>query len=176
MALLLGIASVVPVIAPVIAPVIVSSVARAQSSQASLQGRVINQASGEAIATALVIERNLLTNTQGYRYTNEQGYFSFPALAPGTYTIRVDAMGFQAEERSPVDLPVAARVELNFSLLRSEPGVPVPAPVPANRNANPRSILAIMYGADAAVPQAVLVRLPVSCGGDAGRHGIEPHR
>ena len=149
-------------VAAIVAWLIMSESARAQSSQASLQGRVINQASGEAIATALVIERNLLTNTQAYRYTNEQGYFSFPALAPGTYTVRADAMGFQAEERSPVELPVAARVELNFSLIRSEPGVPAPTQAPANKNANPRNILAIMYGADAAVPQAVLVRLPVS--------------
>ena len=138
--------------------------ARAQSSQASLQGQVINQASGEPIARALVIQRNLLTNTQGYRYTNDQGYFSFPALQPGTYTVRTDALGFQPEERSPVELPVASRIELNFALIRSAGAVAAQPSAPAapRPGENPRNILAIMYGADAAVPQAVLVRLPVS--------------
>ncbi|HWP85298.1 MAG TPA: carboxypeptidase-like regulatory domain-containing protein, partial [Terriglobia bacterium] len=134
---------------------------RAQSSQASLQGQVTSQASGEPVARALVIQRNLLTNTQGYRYTNEQGYFSFPALQPGTYTIRADALGFQPEERSPVELPVASRIELNFALIRSAgaAGTAVAAPAAPRLGENPRNILAIMYGADAAVPQAVLVRL-----------------
>ncbi|MBI3935283.1 MAG: carboxypeptidase regulatory-like domain-containing protein, partial [Acidobacteria bacterium] len=134
---------------------------RAQSSQASLQGQVFNQASGESVARALVIQRNLLTNTQGYRYTNDQGYFSFPALQPGTYTVRTDALGFQPEERSPVELPVASRIELNFALVRGA-GAAAPQPAAARLGENPRNILAIMYGADAAVPQAVLVRLPVS--------------
>lgn len=140
-----------------------SDAARAQSSQASLQGQVINQASGEPIATALVIQRNLLTNTQGYRYTNDQGYFSFPVLQPGTYTVRTDALGFQPEERSPVELPVAARLELNFAMIRNVGAIAAsPATPPAPRlGENPRNILAILYGA-AAVPQAGLVRLPVS--------------
>src|SRR3989304_4737756 len=126
--------------------------ARAQSSQASLQGQVINQASGEPIARALVIQRNLLTNTQGYRYSNEQRYFSFPALQPGTYTVRTDALGFQPEERSPVELPVASRIELNFNLIRSTapPGAHPAAPAAPRLGENPRNILAIMYGADAA--------------------------
>ena len=137
---------------------------RAQSSQASLQGQVIDQATGGSIARALVIQRNLLTNTQGYRYSNDQGYFSFPALQPGTYTVRTDALGFQPEERSPVELPVASRIELNFALIRSTgaPAATPSAPAAPRLGENPRNILAIMYGADAAVPQAVLVRLPVS--------------
>jgi hypothetical protein len=135
----------------------------AQSSQASLQGQVMNPASGEPIARALVIQRNILTNTQGYRYTNEQGFFSFPALPSGTYTVRVDALGFQPEERSGVELPVAGRVEMNFALTRSGEAPLQPSTTPAVRpGENPRNILAVMYGADAAVPQAILIRLPVS--------------
>jgi hypothetical protein len=133
-----------------------------QSSQATLQGQVTNQSSGEPIASALVIQRNLLTSSQGYRYTNEQGFYSFPALAPGTYSVRVDALGFQAEERAPVELPVAARMELNFALLAGPDRPPPGASSTPRLGENPKNILAIMYGADAAVPQAVLVRLPVS--------------
>ncbi len=139
----------------------------AQTSQAALQGLVTSQTSDAPIAKALVIQRNLLTNTQGYRYTNEQGYYSFTALPPGPYTVRVDALGFQPEERSPVVLPVASRIELNFALqggaarpATARPATAPPATPPSTATAS--NILAIMYGADAAVPQAVLIRLPVS--------------
>ena len=81
----------------------------AQSSQAMLLGRVSQEATGEPVAKALVIQRNLQTNVQSYRYTNEQGLYSFPTLQPGTYSVRVDALGFRPEERSPVELPVGAR-------------------------------------------------------------------
>ena len=135
--------------------------ALAQSSQAMLLGQVTKEASGEPIAKVLVIQRNLQTNVQSYRYTNEQGLYSFPALPPGTYSVRVDALGFQPEERAPVELAVAARIELNFAV---KPGaVPPTAPAVAatpQAGATPTKILALMYGADAAVPQAVLISLP----------------
>ena len=119
------------------------------------------EATGEPIAKALVIQRNLQTNVQSYRYSNEQGLYSFPTLQPGTYSVRVDALGFQPEERSPVELPVAARLELNFAVKggATPPTAPAtPAAVPAG--AAPSKILALMYGADAAVPQAVMISLP----------------
>ena len=135
--------------------------ARAQSSQAMLLGRVTQEATGAPIAKALVIQRNLQTNVQSYRYTNEQGLYSFPALQPGSYSIRVDALGFQPEERSPVELPVAARLELNFAVKGGAAPPTAPAtPAAALAGAAPSKILALMYGADAAVPQAVMISLP----------------
>ena len=134
---------------------------QAQSSQAVLLGVVTNEASGVPLAKALVIERNLQTNAQSYRYTNEQGLFYFPAMLPGMYSVRVDAGGFQPEERSPVELPVASQIELNFSLHQSATPAPSAAPSAARIGANLSNPLAVMYGADAAVPQALLVSLPL---------------
>jgi len=65
-----------------------------QTSQATLQGQVINQFNGQPVAGAVVIERDLERNTQSYRYTNDQGIYYFPALLPGTYSVRADAFGF----------------------------------------------------------------------------------
>src|SRR5207244_9188599 len=87
-----------------------------QTSQAALEWRVVNQANGQPVARALVIERDLATNNSSYRYTNEHGLFYFSALPPGNYTVRVDALGFRPEERSPVELPVASHIEINFAL------------------------------------------------------------
>ena len=141
-------------------------VSRAQSSQATLQGRVASAATGQPLARALVIQRNLQTRAQSYRYTNDQGLYFFPALLPGMYSVRVDALGFQAEERSPVELPVASRIELNFDLQASAappgaPAAPATSAAPAPARASPANILSIMYGADAAVPQALLITLPI---------------
>ena len=134
---------------------------QAQSSQAMLLGRVSQEATGEPVAKALVIQRNLQTNVQSYRYTNEQGLYSFPTLQPGTYSVRVDALGFRPEERSPVELPVGARLELNFAVKGGAVPPTAPAtPAAAPAGATPSKILALMYGADAAVPQAVMISLP----------------
>ncbi|MBI4465791.1 MAG: TonB-dependent receptor [Acidobacteria bacterium] len=138
--------------------------ARAQTSQATLQGQVTNPMNGQPIPRALVLQRNLQTNTPSYRYTNDQGFYYFPALVPGTYSVRVDALGFQPEERLPIELSVASRLELNFSLQPREAGTAAPSapPAPPRAGVNPTNILAVMYGADAAVPQAVLTSLPMA--------------
>jgi len=140
--------------------------ARAQSSQAALQGQVTGPGGGP-VARALVLLRNRATNAQAYRYTNEQGLYFFSAVLPGTYTVRVDALGNQPEERSPVELAVAARLELNFALQPSATTpapttTPPPAPVSLRPGASPSNLLAVMYGADAAVPQALIINLPIS--------------
>ena len=142
-----------------------SGSAWAQTSQAVLQGRVIG-GTGEPVNRALVLVRNLATNTQAYRYTNEQGLYYFSAVSPGSYSVRVDALGNQPEERSPVELTVAARLELDFALMPSAgtpspPAVPGPAGPGSAIRATPANVLAVMYGADAAVPQAFLTTLPI---------------
>jgi hypothetical protein len=139
--------------------------ARAQSSQAVLQGQVADE-SGRPIAGALVLLRNRATNAQTYRYANQQGLYYFSAVFPGVYSVRADALGFQPEERPAVELPVAARLELNFALMASGTTVPPPAAPPAppspQPSRGPANLLAAMYGADAAVPQAIMSNLPVS--------------
>jgi len=137
----------------------------AQTSQAVLQGRVLG-GNGMPVNRALVLVRNLATNTQAYRYTNEQGLYYFSAVSPGSYSVRVDALGNRPEERSPVELAVAARLELDFALTASA-AAPSPAAVPgpagpgARARPTPANVLSVMYGADAAVPQALIITLPI---------------
>src|SRR5262245_60980534 len=102
--------------------------ASAQTSQASLQGEVVSQSTTKPLERALVILRNTETNAQAYRYTNAQGIFLFSSLQPGLYRVRVDALGYQPEERFPVELPVASKIEVNFSLQGSGPAPAAVAP------------------------------------------------
>ncbi|MGH9785960.1 MAG: TonB-dependent receptor domain-containing protein [Terriglobia bacterium] len=133
----------------------------AQSALAVVEGRITNQATGLPIRQALVIARHLQTNIQSYRYTNEHGLYYFSALPPGAYAVRADALGFQPEERSAVELSVASHTELNFALPPSPPGTATPQGlVPAPRQTRPQNILLTMYGSDAAIPQALLSALP----------------
>ena len=78
-----------------------------QTSQAVLQGQV-TEAGGGPLAGALVLLRNRLTNSPAYRYTNARGLFFFSAVFPGIYSVRVDALGYQLEERSSVELSVGS--------------------------------------------------------------------
>ena len=82
-------------------------------------------------------------------------------MLPGTYALRADALGFQPEERAGLELTVASHTEVNFTLRLSAAGTAaVPGPPSAPGRTGHPNILSIMYGSDAAVPQAVLVQLP----------------
>jgi Carboxypeptidase regulatory-like domain/TonB dependent receptor-like, beta-barrel len=133
----------------------------AQTALATLQGRITDHSTAEPVAGALVLYRNLQTDVMGYRYTNELGYYYFPALPPGSYQVRVDVRGYQPKEWASLELAVASQTELNLEL---DPVAPAPgSQPPASRRelrARPSEILAIMYGADAAIPSAVLIRIP----------------
>jgi hypothetical protein len=60
----------------------------------SLSGTVTD-ASGAIIPGANVAVKNVATGTSFETVTNENGYFSVPALNPGTYSVTVTLMGFK---------------------------------------------------------------------------------
>lgn len=147
-----------------------SSLLRAQSSNATLSGRVTNLATGQPVANALVYYKNTQNNTQGVKLTNADGLYAFSALQPGTYSVRVDARGFGPQERPAVELTVGGRVEVNVALEATGaiPTPPVPAPATAP-STGPAALtartalsgfLADIYGPDAQAPQAMLISLP----------------
>jgi hypothetical protein len=143
----------------------------AQSSNASLSGRITNRADGKPVR-ALVVYRNVATGATSYVLSNAEGLYLFPALLPGKYTIRADAptLNLQAEERTEVELSVGAKLDLDFSLAPKETAPPAPAatsplvspPKPAAATTALRGFYSTVYGVDAAVPDAVLVTLPVA--------------
>jgi len=66
----------------------------AQGSQGSITGRVTDS-SGAALLSAKVILTNTATAQEKLATTNEDGYYSFQALQPSTYVIRVSMTGFK---------------------------------------------------------------------------------
>ncbi|MBY0376317.1 MAG: carboxypeptidase-like regulatory domain-containing protein, partial [Bryobacteraceae bacterium] len=72
--------------------------------------------SGAVISGAKVTVTNPATNQTRTVETNESGIFSFPALSPGTYSVRIEKTGFGSQVRNEVNLQVGAVVSFNFVL------------------------------------------------------------
>ncbi len=85
-------------------------------SVTSLQGRVTDP-SGAVIPNAtLVITRNSTGAVRSVE-TNSDGNYRFPQLAPGTYSLRVDAPGFASAVRQGLVLQVATPATLDIPLI-----------------------------------------------------------
>jgi len=88
----------------------------AQSTQAYLTGTADDSVSGHSIPNATISCRGLASSAALPGHTDAGGRFTFAALSPGSYSIRIDAPGYQSQELRQLDLPIAARLELHFHL------------------------------------------------------------
>lgn len=78
----------------------------AQASHALLSGRVIDQ-QGASIPGANMTLVNQLTTARQTTQTNDSGYFVFPEVLPGTYTLSIEKQGFQKFEQTDIGLIAA---------------------------------------------------------------------
>ena len=76
---------------------------------------------GAPIAGAKVTITNAATNATRNSSTNGEGIYTFPALVPGTYTVKIDKAGFKSYSQSNIELQVQA----NYYALAEPLGVPV---------------------------------------------------
>ena len=93
-----------------------SAVAAAQTTQGLISGHVADSERGKAVAGALLTVRTLAAHTFSTSRSGPLGFFVLPLLPPGTYQIRVEAGGYQAQELHDLELPVGAFLDLNFQL------------------------------------------------------------
>ncbi|MBI3209162.1 MAG: carboxypeptidase regulatory-like domain-containing protein [Candidatus Solibacter usitatus] len=76
----------------------------------------IRDASGHLVAGADVTVTNTETNVAARAATNESGYYEFPYLKPGPYSLRVRQEGFKTVERTRFNLAVDDRTRLDITL------------------------------------------------------------
>jgi len=76
----------------------------------------VKDPSGAAVAGAEVTAQNVSTNATRSEKTNSDGVYSFAALLPGTYGLRVEMQGFRSEARSGVELQVQQTARVDFNL------------------------------------------------------------
>src|SRR6266481_2043859 len=73
-------------------------------------------ASGAVVAGAIVTAVNVGTNASRNVVTNEAGAYSFPSLPPGTYTVKVEKVGFKTVIRNQIELQVQLAARVDFEL------------------------------------------------------------
>src|SRR5437016_6285684 len=86
-----------------------------QVAGATISGTVTD-ASGAAIPGAVVSVKNNSTGDTRQFITDTVGFYAAPNLPPGTYEIRVMAVGFSTAVQGNVALGVGAQQALNFSM------------------------------------------------------------
>jgi hypothetical protein len=80
-----------------------------------ITGEVTDQ-SGAIAPDASVTATNTATNGARTTRTNQAGVYSFPALVPGPYQVKVEAAGFQSAVRSNIELQVQQTARVDFTL------------------------------------------------------------
>jgi hypothetical protein len=88
---------------------------RAQQAAGSITGTVTDP-SGSAVPNAGVTARDVNQNTTWATKTNSDGVYEFPQIPVGTIAIKVEAQGFQTQERSAFELVVNQVARVDFAL------------------------------------------------------------
>ncbi len=82
---------------------------------ASIFGTITDQ-SGAVLPKAQVSATNKLTNDTSTTQTNSEGFYSFPALALGTYMVRAEVPGFRAVIQDGIELTLNRNAKVDLSL------------------------------------------------------------
>ncbi|MGB9147400.1 MAG: carboxypeptidase regulatory-like domain-containing protein [Acidobacteriaceae bacterium] len=89
--------------------------ARSQSQLAAVSGTITDK-SGAVVLRARVVIVNQGTGLERNTATDTAGIYHFFGLPPGTYTIRAEDQGFQAQVRESVALVSGSESVIDFSL------------------------------------------------------------
>src|ERR1700704_3877325 len=79
-------------------------------------GGEARDSSGAIVSGAVVTAINTGTNAPRSAVTNEAGAYSFPSLPPGTYTVKVEKVGFKTVIRNQIELQVQLAARIDFEL------------------------------------------------------------
>ncbi len=77
---------------------------------------VVTDSTGGIVANAIVTVVDTQTGATRNARTNSVGAYTFPALQPGFYSVKVEMRGYQVEVRDQVQLQVAQTARLDFAL------------------------------------------------------------
>jgi hypothetical protein len=86
------------------------------SYRAQVRG-IVADASGAVVGSAKVTITDVGTNISSSSRTNDKGEYFFTGLRPSTYSVKAEAQGFRAEERTGVVLAVDQQTTLNFTIM-----------------------------------------------------------
>src|SRR5262249_8239517 len=91
--------------------------AQAQTTDAIISGQVYDRLTGRRIAGAKIHMFHLDTGTDVPPVVSgSSGFYAYPRLSPGTYSLRVEKDGYQSLETTELRLFVAGRLDLDLPL------------------------------------------------------------
>jgi len=93
---------------------LLSGEAFAQGETTSAIVGQVSDASGAAVPGATVTIHNTETGLQRSAMTDDSGRFNFPQLKPGTYTVRVEAQGFEPQQHDAVSSALGQKQTVDF--------------------------------------------------------------
>jgi hypothetical protein len=76
----------------------------------------VSDASGAAVPSATVAVTNTETGLRRNASTDDSGRFNFPQLKPGTYSIKVQAAGFEPQQNDAVSAALGQKQTIDFRL------------------------------------------------------------
>jgi hypothetical protein len=94
----------------------VSITARAQQTNATIVGNVTDT-SGAVVVGAKVIATDAATNTARTTVTDSGGQYTLPSLPVGTYSLSVEASGFQSQRADAIVLDASQTARQDFKMV-----------------------------------------------------------
>lgn len=95
--------------------VLFGTISSAQDYRGKVQG-VVSDPSKAAVAGAKVTLKNVNTGVENVKETDADGVYSFDFVAPGTYSVLVEASGFQKFQQDDISVVTRADVSVNVAL------------------------------------------------------------
>ena len=122
-------------------------------STSAILGQVTD-ATNAAIPGATVRIVNRETGFERRARTDEEGRFNFPQLRPGTYSVNVEAEGFDSQQNDNISAGLGQKQEVNFKLhvAHSEQQVEVSSEAPLMNPANTNTSSTLSGAALADIP------------------------
>ncbi len=87
----------------------------AQVATSRLEG-IVQDESGAVIPNAKVLAVNVKTQSRSEATTNQEGFYVFPSLQPGIYTVSAEANGFRKAVVNNLELNVSVAVTQRFTM------------------------------------------------------------
>jgi hypothetical protein len=103
----------------VLAATLIFFLPRVVFSQGETTSAIVGQmsdATGAAVPNALVTVTNKENGLRRSARTDDAGRFNFPQLKPGTYSVKVDAEGFERQQNDAVTSSLGQKQTVNFTL------------------------------------------------------------
>jgi hypothetical protein len=100
----------------VLLTLLTSSHAFAQKQTGAIDGTVEDNERRPIPAATVTVSSPSLIGGSSNTFTDPNGYYRFPALAPGTYEVKVELQGFQTLIRRNIDLSVGLTLTVDFTI------------------------------------------------------------